>query len=99
MSNLSIEYDEIEYSIEVDEKSALWGKGVRLSIFKADGARLNSISYSCHPEFAQFEMYQSKTIAELTEIAISRLARDMDTKDFWLATESGIGLSLPINNE
>jgi len=98
MSNLSVEYDGVRYSIDAMEKTASWGKGVKLSIFPSGGKLLNSISYSCHPEFSQYEKYQSKTIEELTNIAMSRLVADMGTNDFRLATENGIGLLLPINN-
>ena len=98
MSNFSVEFNGIKYSVKSEEKSASWGHGVKLSIFKPDGTLLSSVSYSCHPEFDSFKHYQAKTIAELTEIAVSRLASDMDTTDFKTATENNIRLLLPINN-
>jgi hypothetical protein len=92
-------YEGERYTIEVTDKSSSWGNGVKLSLYKSNGDLFSSISYLCHPEQEKFDEFQLKTISELEEIALSRLSTDMDTKNFKLATESGIGLLLPINNE
>ena len=98
MSTLFVEHEGIKHPIDVTEKSTSWAKGVKISIYLPSGNLLNTVTYSCHPEFSQYDMYQSKDINELRSIAMSRFATDMATTDFWLATENGIGLLLPINN-
>jgi len=98
MSNLSIEYNGLKHSVQSEECSKPWGKGVKLSILNPDGDLLNTISYSCHPDFLDFELFQSKSITELSRIALSRVASDTRTSDFKGATENGIHLLLPFNN-
>lgn len=97
MNNFHINYKELRCSVHVIEKTSSWGKGVKISIIRPDNTLLNTITYSCLPEFDQYELYQSKTTEQLVDIALARLEADMVTEDFKLAAEYGLGLLLPFN--
>ncbi|WP_281213492.1 hypothetical protein [Shewanella insulae] len=56
MEIYEIEFNGDKLKVEAQEKKAMWGNGVQLSIFKLDGSLLNKISYSSHPDFDNFEL-------------------------------------------
>jgi hypothetical protein len=97
MSDLSIIFNGTKYSVNVMEKYTSWGKGVRFDIFKPNGEHLNTISYICHPEYADYEMYQAMSLEALTKIAMVRLKRDLGKNNLQQASENRVELFLPIN--
>lgn len=99
MECYSIEFNGENFTVQVREKSFMWAKGVEFTISKSDGALLNKISYASHPDFENFELYESYSLEKLINIAMARLESDMDTSNFRLATENGIPIILPINRE
>ncbi|GAA3915739.1 hypothetical protein [Litoribacillus peritrichatus] len=97
MSNLSIEVEGKKYEIKATEKSNSWGNGLKLAIYSSNKELINSISYMCHPEFENYEVFQQKSFSELQAIAMSKLATDMATNKYKQACSNGLELVLPIN--
>lgn len=97
MSDLSVIFNGVRYSVTAMEKYTAWGKGVRFDIFKPTGEHLNTVSYMPHPDFPDYERYQAMSLEALTKIAIVRLKREMGKNDFKQASENGTELFFPIN--
>lgn len=51
-----------------------WGHGLKIGISTPDGQLLNSLSFACHAEFPDFELFQAKSTAELLAIVRDRLS-------------------------
>ena len=99
LSDFSLVYNKNKYRVKSEDNSASWGKGVRFLLYSLEENHVGSITYSCHPEFASYELYQNKTISELTSIAKKYLIRDPGADDFNEVFENGIDLLKCINEE
>jgi len=63
-----------------------WGHAIDVQIYRLDGTDLGAISYACHPEFAHFELYQSKTTEQLLlEVAQHLSSAVSENTDAWKA--------------
>ena len=71
---------DIEGRIEGDGYYALWrrndrawGHSIEVDLFDLGGARFGDVSFACHPEFTDYERYQSMNTGELVQIVSERL--------------------------
>jgi len=97
--NIELEIEVGKYSLRIAEKPMHWANGIYVQIFTNQGERINAISYAAHPEFEDFDLYKNMTVDELVEVALSRIEKDIKSKDFNLGAENGIELLLPINKK
>ena len=86
-----------EYLFTIENHPSQFGNGIKISIKDKKNNLINTITYSCHPDFIGFNECQNKSVQQLSDIALARIDKDIKTKDFNLATEHCIGLILPIN--
>jgi len=55
----------------------LWGHAIDVKLFDLGGTPLGGISFACHPEFTDYERYQSMNTGELVKIVSERLRAAM----------------------
>ena len=93
----TINIEEEHYNYQLIENNSFYGNGIKVFIQSKTGLPLNTICYSCHPDFERYDEYQSKSNVELARIVMTRISKDMETDNYMKATENGIGLLLAIN--
>lgn len=94
----SVEVDGKPYRLEVEDHSVSWGKGVKVTVYDSNNVYINSINYNCHPEFDDYDYFQSKSVSELVGVAVDKIVEDINSNKFKSAAESGLNLSVPIND-
>ena len=87
-----------KYSAELSSGESTWGKWVIARIIGDDGNHVGTIKYGCHPEFDEFEKYQTMSETGLMLEAIERVNVDIQGELFIKACELGTTLLLRFNS-
>jgi len=69
-----------------------WGHAIDVKLFDLGGTRLGGISFACHPEFTDYERYQSMNTCELVQIVSERLRIAMREGSYANAWDHGFHL-------
>jgi hypothetical protein len=96
---------DIEGRIEGDGYYALWrrndrawGHAIEVDLFDLGGARFGGVSFACHPEFTDYERYQSMNTGELVQIVSERLRIAMREGFYAKARKQGLYLFERLNS-
>ncbi|MDP2538125.1 hypothetical protein [Alteromonas stellipolaris] len=92
-----ISFNGDEASVVAESKDTQFGRGVRLS-FEVNGIPCNTI-FSCHPEFENYDAFNSMTHETLFNIALKKLASGVHTESILEASEHKLTLLLVINGK
>jgi hypothetical protein len=68
-----------------------------VQVFAESGDLLGDVSFTCHPEFDEFEFYQRKKTDELLEIVADRLQSGMAQHQFTEIWKCGLAPTLRFN--
>jgi hypothetical protein len=74
-----------------------WGHAIDVSVFNYQNAVLGNISFCCHPEHSDFELYQTYETSKLVQVASELIAQGIRAGSFNVAWESGLTLTLSLN--
>jgi hypothetical protein len=74
-----------------------WGHAMDVKLFDLGGECIGGISFACHPEFADYERYQSMNTEELVKIMSERLRTAMREGVCAEAWGQGLYLFVPFN--
>ena len=86
------------YYIIAKRADRKWGHALEMDVFDLNDSLLGRITFGCHPEFKDFEKYQSYNTERLIEIASQRVAQELPRGDFHSAWENGLALYLRFND-
>src|SRR5262245_21135182 len=74
-----------------------WGHAIDVKPFDLGDTRLGGISFVCHPEFTDYERYQSMNTSELVQIVSERLRTAMREGSYAEAWDYGLSLFVRFN--
>jgi len=74
-----------------------WGNGIDVTVFSNDNGHLGKLSFACHPEFEDYDYYQTIDTNELINIVSQRIADDMKSGKYQKAWDAGFNLLLRLN--
>lgn len=75
-----------------------WGHAMDVSVFNYQNVILGNLSFCCHPEFDDFDLYQNYETTELVQIASELISQGMKFGSYKIAWEAGLTLMLRLNN-
>ena len=96
MDNIRVDCNEYYFLARRADRS--WGNAIDITIYSLEGQKLGSLLFCCHPEFDEFELYQSYKTNELIEIAAKRIEKDFFTDRYKEAWDMGINVLLRFNS-
>src|SRR5262245_28281336 len=75
-----------------------WGPAIDVEISDLDGRVLNRVTFACHPEFSEFDVFRAKATEELLAIARERLESGRYEAALSSARTDGLALVLRFNS-
>ncbi|WP_420589490.1 hypothetical protein [Bacterioplanoides sp.] len=80
------------YYIMAKRADKEWGHALEVDVFDLNDSLLGRITFGCHPEFKDFEKYQSYNTERLIEIASKRVAQGLLSAKYQTAWAEGLTL-------
>ena len=74
-----------------------WGHAIDVSVFNYQNIILGRLTFFCHPEFKDFELYQSYETVELVKIASDIISKDLELGSYTAAWNAGVTPLLRFN--
>jgi hypothetical protein len=74
-----------------------WGHAIDATVFHSNGNSIGSVSFACHPEFADYKRYQQMPTDELVQVVGERLRSAMQDDSYMKSWRLGFSVLVRFN--